>query len=73
METAKFDQGLKEDRNLDWGDSEFYHREEVILDSNLLKRIVVIPYAGEFVRAGFSAVSSHTADHKDFISLCCLW
>ena len=53
METAKFDMGLKEDRNLDWGDSEFYHCEKVILDSNLLKRIVVIPYAGESVRAGF--------------------
>ena len=53
METAKFDQGLKEDRNIDRGDLEFYHCEEVILDSNLLKKIVVIPYAGESVRAGF--------------------
>lgn len=53
METAKFDQGLKEDRNIDRGDLEFYHSEEVILDSNLLKKIVVFPYAGESVRAGF--------------------
>ena len=30
METAKFDKGLKEDRNLDWGDSEFYDYKEVI-------------------------------------------
>ena len=30
METAKFDQGLKEDRNLDYGDSEFYDYKEVI-------------------------------------------
>ena len=30
METAKFDKGLKEDRNLDWGDSEFYEYKEVI-------------------------------------------
>ena len=29
METAKFDKGLKEDRNLDWGDSEFYEYKEV--------------------------------------------
>ena len=29
METAKFDQGLKEDRNLDYGDSEFYDYKEV--------------------------------------------
>jgi len=31
METAKFDQGLKEDRNLDWGDSEFYEYKEANL------------------------------------------
>ena len=30
METAKFDKGLKEDRNLDYGDSEFYDYKEVI-------------------------------------------
>ena len=30
METAKFDKGLKEDRNLNWGDSEFYEYKEVI-------------------------------------------
>ena len=30
METAKFDKGLKEDRNLEWGDSEFYEYKEVI-------------------------------------------
>jgi len=29
METAKFDMGLKQDRNLDWGDSEFYEYKEV--------------------------------------------
>ena len=29
METAKFDRGLKEERNLDWGDSEFYDYKEV--------------------------------------------
>ena len=28
METAKFDMGLKQDRNLDWGDSEFYEYKE---------------------------------------------
>ena len=31
METAKFDKGLKEDRNLDWGDSEFYEYKEVVI------------------------------------------
>ena len=43
METAKFDKGLKEDRNLDWGDSEFYDYKEVIgfksVKSMIIKRL----------------------------------
>ena len=40
MEIAKFDMGLKQDRNLDWGDSEFYEYKEASSRSQALSEIL---------------------------------